>query len=345
MNAPQQHDRGDMAEMLAAAIGQHFGVDFGAPGPANDPAANAMTWITKVAKPRAALTRYDCATQGGVDDPIGTMEPCADGEYVRFDDVAPLLAAPAASVPADRDALIEQCAQIVEDTDKKEYKFGGAAYDDVPATLSAAADAIRALKGKPAAPTALSDEAIKAAFRLHVGAFIDEEEESKRVIKFVRSLVVPAAPTEPDAPAASGWKYERFDMEGITAVKYPDGRIVMVSARKIDCRKIRKLFSDMLAALTAPAAPLTVPQGWQPMDTAPKNGDEVLLMVKRRAGIEHCQLVGHYMEGGHCIEDHPPIAAGWYFWNGCMFDKAAEPLWWMPLPAVPGSGMTKGGAA
>jgi hypothetical protein len=70
----------------------------------------------------------------------------------------------------------------------------------------------------------------------------------------------------------------------------------------------------------------------QPMDTAPKDGTEVILRVKMRAGIPHQYLVGHYMPGGHCIEDHPPIAAGWYFWNGCMFDSASEPEGWLALP-------------
>lgn len=71
---------------------------------------------------------------------------------------------------------------------------------------------------------------------------------------------------------------------------------------------------------------------WQTMDTAPRDGREVLLVVERRAGIEHGMLVGHYMPGGHCIEDHPAIDDGWYFWNGCMFDRASKPLLWMPLP-------------
>lgn len=69
-----------------------------------------------------------------------------------------------------------------------------------------------------------------------------------------------------------------------------------------------------------------------PMDTAPKDGREVVLQVKLRAGIRGKYLVGHYMPGGHCIADHPPIEGGWYFWNGCMFDRAAEPVGWMPIP-------------
>lgn len=71
---------------------------------------------------------------------------------------------------------------------------------------------------------------------------------------------------------------------------------------------------------------------WRSMSTAPKDGREVLLKVKYRAGIPGQCLVGHYMPGGYCIEDHPSIREGWYFWNGCMFDQAAEPTHWMPIP-------------
>ena len=74
---------------------------------------------------------------------------------------------------------------------------------------------------------------------------------------------------------------------------------------------------------------------WQPIETAPKDGREVILAVEVRAGVPHGVLVGHYMPGGYCIEDHPPIDRGWYFWNGCMFDKAAKPTLWIELPAHP----------
>ena len=73
---------------------------------------------------------------------------------------------------------------------------------------------------------------------------------------------------------------------------------------------------------------------WQSMDAAPRDGTEVLLCVERRAGMSGRMLVGHYMPGGHCIDDHPPIEEGWYFWTGGMFDKASKPIRWMPLPEV-----------
>lgn len=77
--------------------------------------------------------------------------------------------------------------------------------------------------------------------------------------------------------------------------------------------------------------------GWQPMKTAPRDGTEVLLRVAYRAGIPGKCLVGHWMPGGHCIGDHPPIDEGWYFWNGYMFDKASKPIAWLLIPESPES--------
>lgn len=73
---------------------------------------------------------------------------------------------------------------------------------------------------------------------------------------------------------------------------------------------------------------------WRDMESAPLDGTEVLLQVEERAGARGRCLVGHFMPGGHCIEDHPPIERGWYFWDGRTFDKASKPLKWCPLPAV-----------
>ena len=104
-------------------------------------------------------------------------------------------------------------------------------------------------------------------------------------------------------------------------------------------RFVRFTRADVVALKTKLTAPATTHEptvtGWQPIATAPKNGTEVLLMVERRAGISHKCLVGHHMAGGHCIEDHPAIDEGWYFWNGCMFDLASKPILWAPLPPLP----------
>lgn len=115
-----------------------------------------------------------------------------------------------------------------------------------------------------------------------------------------------------------------------------------------DCRLIRK----RKAALPAPPDPPAMPElPLLPMETAPKTG-EVLLKVERRAGIPNCYLVGHYMPGGYCIEAHPAIDEGWYFWNGCMFDRAAKPVGWVLAlpsfdakhgPRIPATDPQKGG--
>ena len=78
------------------------------------------------------------------------------------------------------------------------------------------------------------------------------------------------------------------------------------------------------------------PGVWNSMDSAPKDGTEVLIEVELRAGVRGKCLVGHYMAGGHCIEDHPPIAGGWYFWNGCAFDMAAKPIRWRHIQPAQG---------
>jgi len=71
--------------------------------------------------------------------------------------------------------------------------------------------------------------------------------------------------------------------------------------------------------------------GWQPMKTAPRDR-ECLVLVKRRPNDAGKLVIAHYMPGGHCIEDHPPIDEGWYFDTGRMFDKVWKAVAWMPLP-------------
>jgi hypothetical protein len=97
------------------------------------------------------------------------------------------------------------------------------------------------------------------------------------------------------------------------------------------CRGEGRCHHPCVAAYGTPAAV----EKWMTIESAPKDGTEVLLMVERRAGVPNKCLVGHYMAGGHCIEDHPPIEKGWYFWNGNQFDIASKPTHWMPLPPAP----------
>ncbi len=83
------------------------------------------------------------------------------------------------------------------------------------------------------------------------------------------------------------------------------------------------------------------------MSTAPIDGTEILIEVKQRAGVPGKFLVGHYMKGGIYEDGFPPVEEGWYFWNGSMFDKAAEPIGWThllvakPLKAPTDNGIEK----
>jgi hypothetical protein len=76
--------------------------------------------------------------------------------------------------------------------------------------------------------------------------------------------------------------------------------------------------------------------GWvkvTPETMPPKDGSEVILRVKR-AGVTG-SVVAHYMPGGYCIEDHPAIEEGWYFWNKSYFDLAPNPTHYQLLPSPP----------
>jgi len=73
---------------------------------------------------------------------------------------------------------------------------------------------------------------------------------------------------------------------------------------------------------------------WRSIETAPKDGTNVLICcTKPHIGTR--MVVAHYMPGGHCIEDHPPIDEGWYYNRGSMFDLFVYPTHWMPLPEPP----------
>lgn len=150
-------------------------------------------------------------------------------------------------------------------------------------------------------------------------------------------LAAPAAPTVSPIPNDQGAIRSLF-LKGLAYLRknkiadFPEG------AMEVNGRFSRFMDSDTDSAwigfrIAMQAARRMTMTTLQPMDTAPLDGTEVLLRVKMRAGIRGKYLVGHFMEGGHCIEDHPPIARGWYFWNGSAFDHAAEPEGWLALPA------------
>lgn len=55
--------------------------------------------------------------------------------------------------------------------------------------------------------------------------------------------------------------------------------------------------------------------GWQPIDTAPKDSTEIIIMYH----------VCKYVDVGFWWDD------GWY----CREEKLSDPLYWMPIPPPP----------
>jgi hypothetical protein len=73
---------------------------------------------------------------------------------------------------------------------------------------------------------------------------------------------------------------------------------------------------------------------WQPIETAPKDGTEVLLFYPRyRQGI----FIGHFDVSVHMSHGKETYRSE-KWWNGGyggMFGKEPEPTHWMPLPSPP----------
>lgn len=84
---------------------------------------------------------------------------------------------------------------------------------------------------------------------------------------------------------------------------------------------------QMRAALTA--AGYAVEQGWQPIDTAPRDGRDVLVWSPDYYGnpvrASWCATVGAWESDVGMMEDGP----------GIMADECAGPTAWRPLPAPP----------
>lgn len=84
----------------------------------------------------------------------------------------------------------------------------------------------------------------------------------------------------------------------------------------------------------------TLPAGWKPIESAPKDGTDILLTNGVHVSCGHW----HYDEGGttehrdldgrYIGQDDRDGFAGWLDWMGGM---TPNPTHWMPLPAAPGS--------
>lgn len=82
--------------------------------------------------------------------------------------------------------------------------------------------------------------------------------------------------------------------------------------------------------------PIPLPEpAWQPIETAPKDGTEILLFELLR-GEESMIRAGYWEDQGESIHDVGE-AAGWSIADSGYIGEI-RPTHWMPLPAPPESG-------
>lgn len=86
----------------------------------------------------------------------------------------------------------------------------------------------------------------------------------------------------------------------------------------------------ILAARNAVRALRREPLGWQPIETAPRDGTPVLVTDGEVV------LMREWLDGG------TPDLIGWHGEDGFMVDSDDPPTHWMPLPAPPLGAVTHG---
>lgn len=126
-----------------------------------------------------------------------------------------------------------------------------------------------------------------------------------------------------DEPSGFAGKYGRALDEAIAAQKV-----------KIDQR-----VAAARAALTQQPAPVAAPDGWRPIETAPKNGMEIILRKGGRvtagawAEWSTSDQEFHSTTGAWLGNVERDSGAGWASWDG-GFAEGDEPEQWMPLPSA-----------
>lgn len=94
---------------------------------------------------------------------------------------------------------------------------------------------------------------------------------------------------------------------------------------------------DLRLVLAAAQRTATVPEGWRDMDTAPKDGSRVMLLLPERKYWERA-IFGSWRTDEHAKHPRP-------YWThdqericGTLDTRRYQPVAWQPVPAAPKPG-------
>lgn len=132
----------------------------------------------------------------------------------------------------------------------------------------------------------------------------------------------PAPQAQPDARAMEALKAANEALAMVTAFE-SDARYIMGNTNFSIFQQRREQVKQALQALSAPAAD----DGWRPIETAPKDGTDVLVCLSDTVAIAHWSKG---LGGSGWLDDS---GAGHHdYWN---YVGLISPTHWRPLPAPP----------
>lgn len=107
------------------------------------------------------------------------------------------------------------------------------------------------------------------------------------------------------------------------------GEVRMLMRDDLDHEGIVCAARDRILHLSEELAALRGAICWQTMDTAPKDGTEIIVFAGR-AGTKGA-LIAHWAQ--NLSGEEQPAYRGWFYWTGHDFTEVCDPVAWMPTPA------------
>lgn len=209
-------------------------------------------------------------------------------------------------------------------------------YDDVEADVAR----LRAAAPSPVTPTPETAEMIATKIvsscsgkDLHRN-IVESLLAFPQVTATVRMLASPSAPALTAPPTALVELYcpicdERMGFDTVDVTR----RQPIYECRSGCATRVRIGALSWMDTLH-PALPAPPDVTWQPIETAPKDGTEMLIAVNGSVDIGNWQEEKPDSTESGVVVD-PGLPAGWYGYLGlCPWDKP-QPTHWMPLPAPP----------